>query len=81
VDDAMDPTDPTEDIKELSAVIRSNEMELDLIDTWLNELGQSLDEMAIRQKLLELRSLCLLRRRLLRKIEVELEMVPISGVA
>ena len=76
-----DAMDSTEDVKELCAVIRSNEMELDLIETWLSELGQSLDKMSITERLLELRSLCLLRRRLLRKIELELEELSISGVA
>ena len=66
-----DATDPTQDITELCAVIRSNQMELDLIDEWLTGLDQPADKVEITQKLLELRGLCLLRRRLLPKIEVE----------
>jgi hypothetical protein len=76
-----DATDPTEDITELCAVIRSNEMELDLIDKWLSGLDQPPDKMEITQKLLELRSLCLLRSRLLLKIESNIEDVSISGAA
>ena len=76
-----DAPDPTEDITELCAVIRSNQMELDLIDKWLSGLDYSLDRAEITRKLLELRSFCLLRNRLLRKIEVEVDHLPISGAA
>ena len=72
-------TDPTEDINELSAVIRSNDLELDLIDQWLSGLDQAPDKTAISRKLLELRSLCQIRTKLLRKIEAEY--FSVSGVA
>jgi hypothetical protein len=61
--------DPTGDIDDLCAIIRSNEMELSLIDSWLSELNGSSKQLNARENLLELRSLCLLRNRLLLQVE------------
>lgn len=64
-------TDPTEDIDELWAIRRSNEVELELINSWLLELDHEEEKLKILQRLLELRSLCLLRNTLLTNIEEE----------
>jgi hypothetical protein len=64
-------TDPTEDIDELWAIRRSNEVELELINSWLLELDHEEEKLKILQRLLELRSLCLLRNTLLTNVEEE----------
>lgn len=64
-------TDPTQDIDELWAIRRSNEMELDLIDLWLHQLEGSPDRQSIEHHLLELRNLCILRNRLVKSVETE----------
>jgi hypothetical protein len=64
-------TDPTEDIDELCAIRRSNEVELELINSWLLELDHEEEKLKTLQRLLELRSLCLLRNTLLTNVEDE----------
>lgn len=64
-------TDPTEDIDELWAIRRSNEVELELIDSWLLELDQEQEKLKVLHRLMELRNLCLLRNGLLTNVEDE----------
>lgn len=64
-------TDPTEDIDELWAIRQSNDVELELIESWLLELDQEHEKLKVLQRLMELRSLCLLRNRLLTNVEDE----------
>jgi hypothetical protein len=52
-------------------------LELDIIDSWLRRMDEVPENLEARQNLLELRSLCLLRNRLVINIETE-HLVPMG---
>ncbi len=63
--------DPTADVDEFIAIKQIDKMEIELVDTWLCQIDESPERTRDRQNLLELRSLCQLRHRLLNNIESE----------
>ncbi len=65
--------DLTRDLDELTAIKRIDEIEIDLIDSWLCKIDKSQETREELQKLLELRYFCILRRRLLTNLESDFQ--------
>ena len=63
--------DPTADLDAFTAIKRIDEMEIELLDRWLRQIDESPERTCDRKNLLELRTLCQLRRRILNNMELK----------
>lgn len=64
-------TDPAADFDLFAAIKRLEKMEIEIVDSLLRQIDESPQGAIDRQKLLELRSLCQLRNRLLNNLRSE----------
>ncbi len=63
--------DPTADLDEFTVIKQIEKREIELIDSWLRRIDKSPEKTIDRADLLELRTLCQLRQRLLNNLESE----------
>jgi hypothetical protein len=63
--------DPAADLDEFTAIKQIDKMEIELVDSWLRQIDESPERTSDRQNLLDLRSLCQVRHKLLNNVESE----------